>query len=70
MFRISEVLIINKVDLLPYTNFDLGQAIRFSRQINPAIKVFETSCLTGAGLEDWFRWVEQQVSQLSEAAKR
>jgi len=70
MFRISEVLIINKVDLLPYTNFDLGQAIRFARQINPAIKVFETSCITGAGLEDWFRWVEQRVSQLSEAAKK
>lgn len=70
VFRISEVLIINKVDLLPYTDFDLGQAIRFARQINPAIKVFQTSCITGAGLEDWFRWVEQRVSQLLKAAKK
>ena len=70
MFRISEVLIINKIDLLPYTDFNLKQAIKFARQINPAIKVFETSCLTGAGLEDWFRWVEERVKQLSGAAKR
>ena len=70
MFRTSEVLIINKLDLLPYTNFDLEQAIKFARQIKPAIKVFETSCLTGAGLEDWFGWVEEQVKQLSGAAKK
>ena len=70
MFRISEVLIINKVDLLPYTNFDLERAIKFARQINPAIEVFETSCTTGTGLEDWFRWLEERVSRLSGATEK
>ena len=70
MFRISEVLIINKIDLLPYTNFDMEWAIKFARQINPAIEVFETSCTTGTGLEDWFRWLEGRVSRLSGATEK
>ncbi|MFB0518687.1 MAG: hydrogenase nickel incorporation protein HypB [Acidobacteriota bacterium] len=70
MFRISEVLIINKVDLLLYTNFDLERAIKFARQINPAIEVFETSCTTGTGLEDWFHWLEERVSRLSGATEK
>lgn len=70
MFRISEVLIINKIDLLPYTNFDMERAVKFARQINPAIEVFETSCITGAGLEGWFRWLEERVSRLSVATEK
>ncbi|MDH5406713.1 MAG: hydrogenase nickel incorporation protein HypB [Candidatus Aminicenantes bacterium] len=70
MFRISEVLIINKVDLLSYTNFDMEQAVKFARQINPAIEVFETSCTTGTGLEGWYRWLEERVSRLWGATEK
>ena len=61
MFRKASVLIINKIDLLPYVNCDLATLKRNALQINPALKVFETSCTTQAGIAEWCDWLKRQV---------
>jgi hydrogenase nickel incorporation protein HypB len=57
MFRKSQVLVLNKVDLLPYVPFDLAKARAYALQVNPELRVFETSCTTGQGLDAWVDWL-------------
>ena len=57
MFRAADLLLINKVDLLPYLNFDLEQCKAFARQVNPQIEVIELSCQTGSGMSLWYDWL-------------
>lgn len=57
MFRNASVLIINKIDLLPYVNTDIESLKRNAFQINPSLKVFETSCTTQAGIAQWCDWL-------------
>lgn len=60
MFRNAGVLIINKIDLLPYIPCNLDALRRNALQINPSLKLFETSCTTGMGVERWCDWLEQR----------
>jgi len=62
MFRNASVLIINKIDLLPHLQFDLETLRRNALQINPALRVFETSCATGTGIREWCGWLREQRS--------
>ena len=61
MFRNASVLVINKIDLLPYLKSDLKTLRANALQINPRLEVFETSCTTGEGMEAWCSWLERQV---------
>ncbi len=61
MFRNSSVLIINKIDLLPYLNCNVEQLEKNALQINPSLKIFRTSCTTGEGIDQWCSWLELQV---------
>ncbi len=65
MFLNAAVLIINKTDLLPYVNCDLAALRRNALQINPSLKVFETSCTTLAGIPEWCVWLKSKVSRQS-----
>ena len=60
MFRNSSVLIINKTDLMPYVNCDLRVLKSNAFQINPALRVFEVSCFTGAGIPEWCDWLRRK----------
>lgn len=62
MFRNSSVLIINKIDLLPYLNCRLETLRSNALQINPSLTVFETSCTTGVGIDMWCRWLLDRAS--------
>lgn len=53
IFSASEALIINKTDLAPHTDFDIKRARDNALKVNPYLKVFETSCRTGAGVAEW-----------------
>jgi hydrogenase nickel incorporation protein HypB len=65
MFRNASVLIINKVDLVPYVNCDLNRLRSNALQINPKLKIFEMSCFSGAGIPEWCCWLkEKDVSSL------
>ena len=61
MFQNASVLIINKVDLLPYVNCDLNTLRSNALRINPSLRVFETSCTTKAGIADWCSWLEKNI---------
>lgn len=63
MFRNASVLIINKIDLLPYLSIDLESLKRNALQINPSLRIFETSCTTQAGIADWCDWLGRQVNR-------
>jgi hydrogenase nickel incorporation protein HypB len=60
MFLNSSVLIINKIDLIPYVNCDLNLLKKNALQINPALRVFEISCFTGAGIPEWCEWLRKK----------
>ena len=62
MFRRSSVMVINKIDLLGFSDFDLAAAKANALQINPALKIFEVSCRTGEGLDAWFDWLRELVA--------
>ncbi len=57
MFRSADVMVINKMDLLPYTDFDVENVIRSAMSLNPEIEVLKTSCRTGVGLDEWSGFV-------------
>jgi hydrogenase nickel incorporation protein HypB len=57
MFQQSSALLLNKIDLLPYTNADLNKMKRDSLALNPKLSVFEVSCRTGEGIETWAQWL-------------
>ena len=63
MFRNSAVLIINKVDLLSYVNCSLNLLRENALRINPSLKIFETSCTTGEGINAWCDWLESQLKK-------
>jgi hydrogenase nickel incorporation protein HypB len=57
MFRESSALALNKIDLLPYMNTDMNKVRNDSLALNPALKIFEVSCATGAGIDTWVTWL-------------
>ena len=61
MFRASQVMILNKIDLLPYVQFDVDTCIAYARQVNPKIQIIPVSATRGDHMEDWYRWLRGQV---------
>ena len=53
MFRAASLMLLNKIDLLPYLDFDVAAAIAFARQVNPQIRVIQVSATSGAGMDEW-----------------
>ncbi len=62
MFRNASVLVINKVDLLPYLPCDVEALQRNALQINPALRVFRTSCTSGDGIAAWCDWLRSRAA--------
>jgi hydrogenase nickel incorporation protein HypB len=61
MFAAARLMIVNKIDLLPYLNFDLAACIDNARQVNPAIEVITLSATHGEGMEHWLAWLEKEL---------
>ncbi len=57
MFHAADVLLLNKIDLLPYLDFDIEQCIDYARRVNPGIQVFQISATTGEGMSEWYQWI-------------
>ena len=64
IYRGLDVLIINKVDLLPYVNFDQDYFKRGVEMLNPKVVTFSLSCRTGEGFDQWISWLKQQIEQM------
>jgi hydrogenase nickel incorporation protein HypB len=63
IFHESRVLLINKIDLLPYVNCDVRKIREESLRINPHLEIFEVSCKTGEGLDLWFDWLKNKMKK-------
>jgi hydrogenase nickel incorporation protein HypB len=61
MFAAAELVLINKIDLLPYVDFDLDVCAANARSINPHLKVLPVSATTGEGIESWYQWIDEHV---------
>ncbi|PWC23023.1 hydrogenase accessory protein HypB [Brenneria roseae subsp. roseae] len=61
MFSASSLMIINKIDLLPYLDFNLEECVANARRINPDIQVIALSARTGEGMDEWLGWLEAQL---------
>lgn len=57
MFHAADVMLLNKVDLLPYLSFDVEACIANARRVNPKIKVLPVSATSGEGMENWYQWI-------------
>ena len=66
MFLAVDAVVINKIDLLPYLDFDLPAYRALIAGLNPEARVFEVSCTTGAGLQEWAGWLVEQCSAQTE----
>ena len=58
MFAAAELVLINKVDLLPYVDFDIDVCAAYARSVNPRAKVLPVSATTGEGIEFWYQWID------------
>lgn len=63
IFAESKVMILNKIDLLPYVNFNVERACAFARAINKDIEIFPLSATTGEGMEAWYDWLRRERSK-------
>lgn len=61
MFRAADLMILNKIDLLPHLDFDSEQCIRYAKQVNPKLKVLSLSAKTGEGLDNWLKWLKAEL---------
>ncbi len=64
MFHAADVMIINKIDLLPYVDFDLQQCIEYAKRVNPNVKILQLSANKGDGLDSWYDWINLQRQKM------
>lgn len=58
MFHAADVMLLNKIDLLPYLDFDVDKCLAMARRVSPGIKIFQLSAKTGEGMAAWYQWLE------------
>ena len=61
IFTVCDVLLINKIDVLPYFDFDMDKVLAYAHMRNPRLKVFPVSAKTGEGMGAWCDWLRQQT---------
>lgn len=62
MFHAADLMIINKLDLLPYVDFDVEQCVRYARQVNPGISIIKLSATKGDNFIEWTDWLTKRMS--------
>lgn len=61
MFAASQLMILNKIDLLPHVKFDVARCMELARRVNPAIEIIQLSATTGEGMGDWLHWLDHAL---------
>ncbi len=57
MFAAADLLLLNKIDLLPHLQFDVDKCIDYARRVNPSIKALQVSATSGEGMDSWYQWL-------------
>ncbi|PWC37484.1 hydrogenase nickel incorporation protein HypB [Azospirillum sp. TSO35-2] len=68
MFAGADLLIVNKIDLLPYLSFDVERMIGYAQRLNPSLAVIQLSATTGQGLDEWYDWIADGLAEVKAAA--
>lgn len=63
IFQVCDVLLINKIDVLPYFDFDMEKVVEYAHMRNPNLEIFPVSAKTGEGIEVWVNWLHKQVKE-------
>ena len=63
MFAAADVMVLAKIDLLPYVSFDVGRCVEYARRVNPRIEVLQLCATSGAGMDAWLAWLERGVAR-------
>ncbi|MCK9215578.1 MAG: hydrogenase nickel incorporation protein HypB [Rhodoferax sp.] len=70
MFRAASLMLLNKIDLLPYLSYDVDAAIAYARRVNPGIKVIQLSATRGAGMDEWLAFLNEGIAQARAARQQ
>ncbi len=70
MFQVCQCLLINKMDVLPYFDFDLEACKERVRKLNPDIKIIPISARTGEGMDEWIQWLKEQTISWNETKEK
>ena len=68
MFRSSQLMLLNKIDLLPHIRFSVDKCIDYAHRVNPALIVMQVSATTGEGMAPWYEWLRQHAMATRQAA--
>ena len=63
IFQVCDALIINKIDVLPYFDFDMEKVVEYAKMRNPKLEIFPISAKTGEGVDAWCDWLKKNVAQ-------
>lgn len=70
MFAAASLMLVNKIDLLPYLNFPVDKAIEYALRVNPQLQVIQVSATTGAGFDAWLGWIDARLDEAQAARAR
>lgn len=63
MFHAADIMLLNKVDLLPHLDFDVEKCKEMARRVSPGIRIFEVSSRTGEGMDQWYDWLKEGMEK-------
>lgn len=66
MFKAAELVIVNKIDLLPHLDLDIDELVASARAVNPNVVIIQLSAKTGEGLAEWYDWLRQHLAEAQE----
>ena len=69
MFAAASLMLVNKIDLLPYVSFNLERAVEFALRVNPRLAVIRVSATTGAGFDEWLGWIDARLGEARSARR-
>jgi hydrogenase nickel incorporation protein HypB len=64
MFSVSDICIINKIDLVPYVDFNIEKCKEYALKVNKNLKFFELSAKTGDGVDEWYSWLKEKIIKI------
>lgn len=70
MFQVCQCLLINKIDILPYFDFDLEECKKRVLKLNPDMKIIPISARTGEGMDEWIDWLKEETSSWNESNEK
>lgn len=70
MFQVCQCLLINKIDVLPYFDFDLEECKKRVLELNPDMKIIPISARTGEGMDEWIDWLKEETSSWNESNEK